>query len=80
MLIKHSTHLYPVKMFSNVDLPAPEGPIIAVSSPERSRPLTLFRIVLSSAEREIFYVNHHYNYSLRTAVYRESATLSDNNL
>jgi len=42
------THLYPVRMFSSVDFPAPEGPIIAVSSPDRSLPLTDFRIVFTS--------------------------------
>ena len=34
-------------MFKRVDFPAPEGPIIAVSSPDRSLPLTDFKIVFT---------------------------------
>lgn len=34
-------------MFSRVDLPAPEGPIMAVNSPDRMHPLTDFKIVFS---------------------------------
>lgn len=37
-------------MFSKVLFPAPEGPIIAVSSFERNRPLTFLRISLTSME------------------------------
>lgn len=36
------THMYPAKMLSKVDFPAPEGPMIAVSSPEQNFPLTAF--------------------------------------
>jgi hypothetical protein len=32
-----------------VDFPAPDGPMIAVSSPDRRRPLTDFKIVFSTA-------------------------------
>jgi len=35
-------------MLSSVLLPAPDGPIMAVSSPDRRRPLTPFRMVLAS--------------------------------
>lgn len=45
------THLYPVRMFKSVDFPAPEGPMIAVNSPDRRRPLTDFRIVFASASK-----------------------------
>jgi hypothetical protein len=39
------THTYPTRIFIRVDLPAPEGPRIAVSSPARNLPLTALRIV-----------------------------------
>lgn len=45
------TYLYPVKILSNVDFPAPEGPIIAQSSPDLSLPLTFFRISLLAATK-----------------------------
>lgn len=47
---RKTTHLYPVRMFKRVDFPAPEGPIIAVSSPDRSLPLTDFKIVFTSKD------------------------------
>lgn len=46
------THLQPVKMLSNVLFPAPEGPIIAVSSPDLKWPLTFLRMSFSSESRE----------------------------
>lgn len=49
-VIKKNTYLYPVRILRRVDLPAPEGPIIAVSSPDRSRPLTDLRIVFSTVK------------------------------
>ncbi|CAD6232944.1 GSCOCG00007062001-RA-CDS [Cotesia congregata] len=39
-IIKIKTYVNPAKTFSKVDLPAPDGPIIAVSSPARNSPLT----------------------------------------
>lgn len=38
-------------MLSKVLFPAPDGPIIAVSSPERNLPLTPLRIVLASVKK-----------------------------
>lgn len=38
-------------MFISVDLPAPLGPMMAVSSPERHDPFTAFKIVLKPRER-----------------------------
>lgn len=46
------TYLYPVRMFNKVDFPAPDGPIIAVNSPDRSRPLTFFKIVFTPEKKE----------------------------
>lgn len=40
------TYLYPAKIFISVLFPAPEGPMIAVKSPDRNFPLTHFNIVL----------------------------------
>ena len=40
------TYIYPDKTFSKVDFPAPDGPIIAVSSPVINVPDTPFRIFL----------------------------------
>lgn len=66
VITQNKTYLYPDKMLSKVDLPAPEGPLdtfimshyrsvndkslpmIAQSSPDRKRPLTSLRIVLTS--------------------------------
>lgn len=45
------THVNPVRMLSNDDFPAPEGPIIAVSSPDLKQPDTLLRICLSSGNK-----------------------------
>lgn len=39
---KIKTYTYPARMFRRVDLPAPEGPIIAVNSPDRNFPFTDF--------------------------------------
>ena len=38
------TYLNPANTLIRVVLPAPDGPIIAVSSPERNSPLTDFKI------------------------------------
>lgn len=38
----YDTHTYPARIFSNVDFPAPEGPIIAVNSPDLNFPLIDF--------------------------------------
>lgn len=42
------TYVYPVRISSNVDLPAPDGPIMAVSSPARNSPLSPFKMVFGS--------------------------------
>lgn len=39
------TYMNPVKIFNNVDLPAPLGPIIAVNSPDLNSPDTPFSTV-----------------------------------
>lgn len=39
-----STYLYPANMFNSVLFPAPDGPMTAVSSPDRNFPLTFFKI------------------------------------
>lgn len=39
-------------MLSSVDLPAPDGPIIAVNSPDLNLPLTDFKITFSSAKKK----------------------------
>lgn len=44
--ILNSFYLYPVSMLSSVDFPAPEGPIMAVNSPDFKRPLTDFKMLL----------------------------------
>ena len=37
----------------SVDLPAPEGPMMAVSSPDWKSPLILFRIHFDSEKKEV---------------------------
>lgn len=46
--IKILTYEYPARMFSSVVLPAPEGPMMAVSSPGLKHPLTPRRICFAS--------------------------------
>lgn len=42
------TYTYPAKIFNIVDFPAPDGPIMAVSSPDRNAPDIPCRISLRS--------------------------------
>lgn len=51
-LLLHSSHahLYPARMFMSVDFPAPEGPMMATSSPLLNFPEIPFRRVLYPAE------------------------------
>lgn len=44
--------MYPAKIFSSVDFPAPEGPITAVSLPAEKVPETDFKIVLKPLSRK----------------------------
>lgn len=46
------TYVYPAKISINVDFPAPDGPIIAVSSPDLNSPFKPFKIVLFSANKK----------------------------
>lgn len=46
------TYVYPAKISINVDFPAPDGPIIAVSSPDLNSPFKPFKIVLFSAKKK----------------------------
>lgn len=48
---KVSTYTNPVNIFSNEDFPAPDGPIMAVSSPDLKVPDTPFRIVFFPAKK-----------------------------
>lgn len=41
-------YVNPVSMFSSEDLPAPDGPIMAVSSPDRNEPDKSFRTIFVS--------------------------------
>ena len=43
--------MYPASIFNNVDFPAPEGPITAVSLPAENVPDTDFKIVLNPLSR-----------------------------
>lgn len=45
-----AAHLYPARMFMSVDFPAPEGPMMATSSPLLNFPEIPFRRVLYPAE------------------------------
>lgn len=47
------TYLYPAKMFSSVDFPAPEGPKMQVNSPERSSPDMLWRMLRAPEQKKI---------------------------
>lgn len=43
-----NNNLYPARMLSSVDFPAPEGPRIAVSSPDLNCPLSPLKIAFDS--------------------------------
>jgi hypothetical protein len=43
-----TTYVYPAMISISVDLPAPEGPMMAVSSPDWNSPLTRFRMHFDS--------------------------------
>lgn len=47
---KTQTYIYPVRIFNNVDLPAPLGPIIAVNSPDLNSPDTPLRTVFCAEQ------------------------------
>lgn len=47
------SHLYPARMFMSVDFPAPEGPMMATSSPLLNFPEIPFRRVLYPAKKQI---------------------------
>lgn len=47
-------YLYPANIFMRDDLPAPDGPIMAVSSSERNSPDIDFRMVFGPGENEKF--------------------------
>lgn len=63
-------------MLRRVLLPAPDGPIIPVSSPDRNRPLTSLRIVLTSAikgiERQLNTITISQSISLYYTIMNES--------
>lgn len=44
-------------MLSKVDFPAPDGPMMAVSSPDFKRPLTDFRIFLAAKREHAKHIN-----------------------
>lgn len=44
------THMYPARTFMSELFPAPEGPMMAVSWPERNSPLTPWMMYLDSAD------------------------------
>lgn len=48
MMISSITYVNPVKIFSSDDLPAPDGPIMPVNSPDLKHPDTLFRTIFFS--------------------------------
>lgn len=54
MTYKANTYLNPVSAFMREDLPAPEGPMMAVSSPDLNRPCRFLRIVFSAKEKKDF--------------------------
>lgn len=47
------SYVNPVKMLSSDDLPAPDGPIIAVSSPERNWPEILSSTIFVSNSKKV---------------------------
>lgn len=51
MLKNQTTYTQPARIFSSVDFPAPDGPIIAVSSPDLNSPVKPFKIILFSENK-----------------------------
>lgn len=51
------TYVYPAKISINVLLPAPDGPITAVSSPDLNSPFNPFNTVFFSVTTTYIYIN-----------------------
>lgn len=49
--ISVATHVYPANIFMRLVLPAPEGPMMAVSSPALNSPFTFRRIITFPASK-----------------------------
>ena len=59
------TYLYPAKAFMKDDLPAPEGPMMAISSPGKKRPDRPFKMtLLPVAEEKKFSDSRHTHISI----------------
>lgn len=50
LILYKNTYLYPASKFNSVLFPAPDGPNIAVSCPERNVPLIFLNIILFPAK------------------------------
>lgn len=48
----YATYMKPVRIFNNVLFPAPEGPIMAVNSPDLNSPETPFNMVFLTEKKK----------------------------
>lgn len=53
IMLMSRTYIKPVRILSNVLFPAPEGPMIAVSSPDLNSPETPFSMVFFATGKKI---------------------------
>lgn len=56
-------------MFISVDLPAPDGPIIAVNCPDWNFPVTHFNIVFCSVNWFFFFFYYYFDYYIEENYY-----------
>lgn len=59
LIVYRATYWNPVKMFSNVDFPAPDGPIIAVNSPDLNFPDTFLSICFLPVRILSMFITNH---------------------
>lgn len=56
IMFTNITYINPVRMFKSVDFPAPEGPMMAVNSPDLNSPDIDLRMSRVSVEKKIFFL------------------------
>lgn len=71
----NTTYVYPAMISISVDLPAPEGPMMAVSSPLWNSPLTLFKMHFDSEMYKYLQKSFSCSYEKITIVERISLIL-----
>lgn len=66
-----------MSIFKSVDFPAPDGPIMAVSSPDLRRPLTFLRMIFSSVIYNSNYTSHSFRSITNVSCFRKQILKND---